>query len=173
MKILIGTASLGKLSIIEKCLERSKVDFIILPFEVESRISDQPLNEKETIRGSINRALNAINKHNNDFDLSLGLEAGLEQVNKIYHLVCVVSIIDKDKNEYTGISKKIPLPKKVSKEIENNGQFSEAIREFEKNEKTESSDIKNLVNELINRTESFSEAFNIAFMKYKNRSFFI
>lgn len=172
MKITIGTTSEQKIDIIKRYLNEKGEQYEITPNEVDSGITEQPIDEETVIIGSINRARNAMQK-NKSYSFSLGLEGGLSKANDLFHLVCVASIIDTDGNIFTGISKKMPLPKEVSEKVKRGDQFGIAIREFEREVDTkENSNMKKLVSELINRTESFREAFEIALLKYKNKKYF-
>lgn len=174
MNILIGTTSEQKINIVKDVLSTKQIEGELIPTEVESNIIGQPLDEATTIQGSINRALNAIQKNvGMTYDFSLGLEGGLVLINDNFNLVCAVSIIDKTGNVYTGVSKKTPLPKEVSGGIKNGGEFGTLIREFEKNMTGENDDMKNLVAELINRTRSFSEALESALMQYQHKKYFL
>lgn len=164
MKILVGTTNQDKINIVRDFFKNKGCRYEVVPVEVESAIDEQPLDQETTINGSINRAMNAV-KSDLQHDLSLGLEGGLVLINGLYHLVCVVSVIDKEGNIYTGISKKLPLPKGVSERIKNGGHFHVAIREF----KTTPNN-KKLVQELINREQSFKQALDSALMKYKNKN---
>lgn len=92
--------------------------------------------------------------------------------NDIYHLVCAASIIDKNGRVFTGISKKLPLPREVSEQVRKGFQFGIVIREFEKKMDKTNEGLKNLIAELINRTDSFSEAIEIAIFKYENSRIF-
>ena len=90
---IVGSTSEQKIKIIKDSIFGSE----IIPVSLESGITDQPLDEETTIRGSINRAQNAIvayNDVNDVFDFSIGLEGGLSFINGLYNLVCVVSIVD-------------------------------------------------------------------------------
>lgn len=164
MKILVGTTNQDKINIVRDFFKNKGCGYEVVSVEVESAINEQPLDQETTINGSINRAMNAV-KSGLQYDLSLGLEGGLVLINGFYHLVCAVSVIDKEGNIYTGISKKLPLPKDVSKRIKNSGHFHVAIREF----KTTPNN-KKLVQELINREQSFKQAIESALMKYKNKN---
>lgn len=173
MKILIGTTSDQKIEIIKRVLNKNKITCDIFPYKVESGIVDQPIDEKTTIQGSINRALNAIRLNgNNEYDFAVGLEGGLCMINNLYYLVCIVSIADKNNKIFTGVSKKTPLPKNVSLRVENGDQFGEVIRAFEKEIGSGNADITELVVELISRTKSFSEAFEFALLEYRNEKYF-
>lgn len=174
MKVLIGTTNNDKIEILKAALaDFGQVN--IVSVKISSEIDDQPLDEEIIIKGSINRARNVMKIKNNgeDFDFAVGLEGGLVEINRLYHLVCAASFIDRNGDIYTGISKKLPLPKEVSERVKNSEQLAFAIREFYKNfKKSEPVEIKNLVKELIERKESFSEAIKIALIKYKNKTIF-
>jgi len=96
MKIILGSTSEQKIKIIKDLIS----DAEIVPVSVESGITDQPLDEETTIRGSINRAQNAIIAHNDVFDFSIGLEGGLSFINGIYNLVCVLCPLLTTKEEF-------------------------------------------------------------------------
>jgi len=162
MKIILGSTSEQKIKIIKDLIS----DAEIVPVSVESGITDQPLDEETTIRGSINRAQNAIIAHNDAFDFSIGLEGGLSFINGLYNLVCVVSIVDDKGRVHVGVSKKLPLPRSVSLEIENGKQFGEVIRGYEKEIK-EITKLKSLVEELISRQGSFKEAISSAYLQFE------
>ena len=174
MKILIGTTSEQKINIIKDRLSRMGLTNVeIKPFNVKSGIADQPLDEKTTIQGSVNRAMETVDSDDeDDFDFGLGLEAGLEEINGLYHIVCVASIVDKDKNIYTGVSRKLPLPREVSLRVRKGEAFGVAVREFDAVMNGRSKEIESLVKELINRTKGFSEAFDAALLEYENKEFF-
>ncbi|TSC94255.1 MAG: NTPase [Parcubacteria group bacterium Licking1014_1] len=161
--IFLGTVSDTKLEIIKECVDKK---YNITPVEVETGISDQPLDENTTIRGAINRAKKAIDPKQ-DYDFSVGLEGGLTKIGDLYYLFCVAAIVDKNDNIYVGISNKLPLPDKVSKRLANGEQFGEVIRDFKKITKEESSEFIGYIDELITRKKSFSTAFNISFLAYR------
>lgn len=170
MKILVGTTSEQKIEIVKNILKSKNIDAEIIPVEVNSDIVEQPLDEETTIQGSINRALNAIEQNKEaNYDFSIGLEGGLVSINDNFNLVCAVSIINKNRNIFTGISRKIPLPQKVSERVQNGEQFGIVIREFEREVSGQDNATQDLVKELINRTKSFSEASEKALMKYENK----
>ena len=164
MKIILGSTTEKKIKIIKDCI----ADAEIIPVRVESGITDQPLDEETTIRGAINRAQNAIIAHHDVFDVSVGLEGGLSFINGLYNLVCVVSVVDNKGRIYVGVSKKLPLPRFVSVEIENGKQFGDVIREYESSiSDKQLAKITKLVQELISRQESFTEAVLSAYMQFE------
>ena len=173
MTILLGTTSGQKLAIIQKFFSNKNLKADIIPIAVDSDIDDQPLNEELIIRGSINRARNAVKMRGEEYDFSIGLEGGMGKSNNVWHYVCVVSIIDIKGNVYSGTSRKNPIPYPVTQQIENGAYFATAIREFENEISDDNNELKELVFELINRTESFLEAFELAWVQCTNHSYFM
>jgi non-canonical (house-cleaning) NTP pyrophosphatase len=167
--IFLGTTSQAKLDIVKSLLGEN---YNVTPVNVDSGITDQPLDEDTTIRGAINRAKRAI-KPGKAYEFSVGLEGGLAKINGLFYLVCVAALIDCSGNVYVGISRKLPLPKEVSNEIENGKQFGEAIREFMKNTKETSPSFIEHIQELIDRKKSFSEALNSALLIFKFKKVFV
>src|SRR3989339_1207394 len=162
--VLIGTTSEQKISPLKRFLIKN-IDTEIISYDVSSNITDQPLDERTTISGSVNRARNAIISYGKgDYSFSVGMEGGLVDVDGLYHLLCVVSIINPKGAVYTGLSKKLPLPITVSDNVKNGAQFGVEIRKYEKDIIMNGTDEqKKLVASIINRETSFSEALSDVF----------
>ena len=172
MKIVLGSTSETKIGILKDCLNPMiKGDFEVSGVEVDSEITDQPLDENVTIQGSINRAMNALNK-SNDSEIGVGLEGGLHEINdKGYFLICSAAIVDKDGQVSVGVGGKLQLPKEVSDGVKEGKQFGELIREYEEKHK-EDEDVMPLVQALISRKESFEQAIKNAYLSHKNKKHF-
>ena len=165
MKIYLGTTSETKIAIIKEGI-RDLEPYEFVPVEVDSGITDQPLDEITTITGSLNRANRAV--QGKDFDIGMGLEGGLIKINNLLHLICVVSIVDSSGNVFTGESGRLPLPKDVSDNVLKGEQFGSAIRDFQKNLGSDvPPEIYELIEELIARKKSFLEALQIALIKFR------
>lgn len=175
-KILLGTTSQSKLDIVKSILHS---DYEIVPVDVESGITDQPLDQNTTVEGAVNRAKNAVGSSGSlqEYEFSIGLEGGLEKINNLYYLVCVVALVDPKGDIYMGISNKLPLPKEVSGRIEKGEQFGVAIREFMKNIQNNSSNnstqLIEHIQELIDRKKSFSMALNTALFTFNFKEEFV
>lgn len=163
--IFLGTTSQAKLDIVRSFFAEN---YNVIPVNVDSGVTDQPLDENITIQGAITRAKQAVSP-DQIYEFSIGLEAGLVKVNNLYYLVCVVAIVDRSNNIYLGISSKLPLPKEVSDKVAGGKQFGEVIREFRNSTKETSPVFIQYIQELIDRKKSFLEALNIAFLAYKFR----
>lgn len=166
MKIALGSTSNAKINILKETLAPMIKDkLIIKSVDVDSGITDQPLDEKTTTQGAINRAKRAIEKSNN-INFSVGLEGGLHEINnKGYFLVCVAAIVDLEGNTFIGVGSKLQLPRDVSDQIKKGDQFGEVIREYEITHK-QNKKMRQLVQELITRKSAFEQAITNAYLSY-------
>jgi non-canonical (house-cleaning) NTP pyrophosphatase len=167
--IFLGTTSQAKLDIVKSLLGEN---YNVIPINVDSGTTDQPLDEDTTIQGAITRAKRAVNS-DQVYEFSVGLEGGLTKINGLYYLVCVAALIDRSSNVYLGISNKLPLPKEVSNKIENGKQFGKIIREFRDKTKETAPSFIEYIQELIDRKKSFSEALTTALFAYKFNNQFV
>lgn len=164
MKISLGTTSIDKKNILLDALKELNFIAEVEGYEVNSGITDQPLDEEVTISGAKNRAKEALSKDANA-DLGLGMEGGLVLIDNNYYLVCASALITKEGKYYLGISSKTQLPIQVSERIKNGEQFGIAIREYsEQNQKNET--LNQILNSLISRRESFFESIKYAVRLY-------
>jgi non-canonical (house-cleaning) NTP pyrophosphatase len=111
MKIAIGSESAQKIGYLNEILKEIGVKAEIITCKVESGVSDQPLSEKETRTGSLNRAKRAFAK-NPDADFAMGIEVGYHR-NKSgrYEIFCCTSIVGKDDFSLSCNSHRFLLPK--------------------------------------------------------------
>lgn len=168
MKIVLGSTSSTKIQILREVLnDFVKEEIEVLGVEVNSEITDQPLDEVTTIQGSMNRSANAL-KNNTDASFSIGMEGGLDLVSKRgYFLICAATITDKDGHVAIGVSSKLQLPREVSDAIMGGDQFGEVIRQYTEDHKGDLN-IKLVLDELISRKVSFTEAIRNAYLAYLN-----
>lgn len=153
LKVLVGTTSDAKNLYIKKCLNNKMDVGAIIPVDVNSGVSDQPFgNETEEGVKSRARAAYESDLDNSTKKIGIGLEGGLINIDEILHLICATSIYD-GLNFITHISKPLALPKLVSKKIEDGAEFGVEIRNYKPGEQE-----TELVNELISREKSFTDA---------------
>lgn len=108
--IAVGTTSKQKLCFVESILEQMKLNYTLVPIEVESGVSEQPLSSDETRKGSLNRAKNALFQCSMA-DFALGIEIGYQlNQNEMYEVHCWTSIVDTKGNEISQASHYFLLP---------------------------------------------------------------
>jgi len=130
MKIAVGTASSQKIAYLEEVLKELELEFSLLPFEVSSGISDQPLSNKETKKGSMNRAKNALSK-TNDCDFAIGIEVGYHPNKKSeYKMFCYTTIIDSKGKKVSARSHQLLLPDFYQKLLKENKYLSNYVDQY-------------------------------------------
>lgn len=129
MKIAVGTKSDQKIAYLEEILKELELEFSLMPLEVSSEISNQPLTSKETRTGSINRAKNAFSQSTN-CDCAIGIEVGYHPNKKgQYHMFCWATIID-SKNKISSKSEKILLPEFYQKLLHENKYLCDYVDQY-------------------------------------------
>jgi len=111
LKIALGTTYEQKISCLREVLDDLGIKAEVIPMEVKSGISSQPLTSAETKKGSINRAREAFRKVDRA-DLGLGIEVGYEKNSQgKYEILCWTTIVDKKDNQISAQSHRFLLPK--------------------------------------------------------------
>ncbi len=129
MKIAVGTTSAQKIGYLEEILKDIETDFSLISCDVSSQISNQPLTSKETKKGSINRAKNAL-LQSTDCDFAIGIEVGYHP-NKYgkYHMLCWATIVDSQK-KISAKSEKILLPDFYQKLLSENKYLCDYVDQY-------------------------------------------
>jgi len=130
MKIALGTTSEGKRKYLEEVLEELQTSMEIESIDVGSGVSEQPLNNLETKRGSIHRARKAIRKsHSADF--GLGIEVGYHpNKNGDFEMFCWASVTDRSGKTLSAQSHKIRLPAFHQQVLKEKKYLSDYVRKF-------------------------------------------
>ena len=131
-KIALGTTSKWKIDFVKKVLSEIGVKFEIIAVRTDSKVSDQPITEDETILGSVNRAKQSI-KESPRADVGLGIEVGYHKDKKgNYEMFCYATIAEKDGNLLSSCSHKFLLPKMYQEVLKNNKEMRKYVDEYYK-----------------------------------------
>ena len=134
LKIAVGTTSEYKLGFMREVLNELGIgsDVDVFPIKAESKVSNQPTTEKETKKGSINRARAAL-KSSKEASCGLGIEAGYHK-NKDGKLdiFCYATIISREKIKISCISHRFPLPKFHQEKLEAGAYLADHVEEYYK-----------------------------------------
>lgn len=110
LKIAVGTTSKQKIGYLKEVLNEIGISAEIVPTEVKSGVSDQPITEEETQTGSINRAKAAFEKVE-DADFGIGIEVGYHKnKDEDFEMFCCTSIFGKGEAMASCFSTKFLLP---------------------------------------------------------------
>jgi len=172
LKIAVGTTSTPKLKYLKEVLKELDVKAEVLPFEVQSGVSEQPQTTEETERGSINRAARVVEKIL-DADFAMGIEVGYHKnKNAEYEMFCWVTIIGKDGYQISSQSHKFLMPKYYQEVLEKGLPVNEHLDGFIQNKK-EASHAKKQIDEIVRHRKPFIEsALKNALLRYLNKEDF-
>lgn len=132
MKIAVGTVSVQKLDYLKEILDEIGIKAEIVPVDVKSEVSDQPITEDETQKGSLNRASAAF-KNTPDADFGIGIEIGYHKnAQDDFEMFCCTSIVDKSDFTTSCFSSKFFLPNFHQEILKNNKPLGEYVREYKK-----------------------------------------
>ena len=132
LRIALGSASSQKVGYLREVLVEIGIKAEIIPKEVVSGVSEQPLCEAETKKGAINRAKEAL-RQTPEADFGLGMEVGyhLNKEGK-YEMFCCASIVDKNSFAQSCFSSRFLLPL-FHQEILKEGKYlGEFVREYKR-----------------------------------------
>ncbi len=133
MIIAVGTKSPQKIEFLEEILRELDLEYSLQAFDVPSLVSSQPITSKETKKGSINRAKNALNQ-SSTADFSLGIEVGYHPNSKgDYHMFCWTSLVDNNGNIVSSRSHKLLLPKFHQEILKDNKNLGDYVRQYLEN----------------------------------------
>jgi inosine/xanthosine triphosphatase len=113
MKVAVGSLNPVKVSAVKQAFEKIFPDetWIVEGVSVKSGVSDQPMSDRETIRGARTRAKRALKTLNADY--GVGLEGGLHQLGKQWFDTGWMVIADKNGNEGIGSTIRMRAPQKM------------------------------------------------------------
>ena len=135
IKIAVGTTSEYKIGFMKEILDELGIsnDVEILSIEAKSKVSEQPLTEKETQTGSINRAIDALTKIPHS-DFGLGIEVGYQKdKDGKYEIFCYATIFDAKGVKVSCQSLKLLLPKFHHEKVESGKYLGEYVKEYYQN----------------------------------------
>lgn len=116
MKVVVGSKNPVKINAVKNVLDEIYDKVNVIGVNVDSGVPHQPFGKDETIQGAINRAKNA---YSDDFDLSVGIESGLMEIeNSITGYIDLqwCAIFDGEKITL-GVSSGFEYPPLVIKEV--------------------------------------------------------
>ena len=169
-KIIIASRNPVKINAVRIGFEKMFPDesFEFEGVSVSSDVSDQPMNNQETMTGAINRAENAKNNFMSA-DYWVGIEGGIERVQDGMEAFTWVAVKSKD---LQGKAKAgtFFLPRKVVELIDAGKELSEAddIVFNHTDSKRKNGAVGILTGDVIDRTRYYSEAVILSLIPFKN-----
>lgn len=169
-KIIVASTNPVKINAVKQAFETifPEEKFYIKGVKVASNVSEQPKSDKETLKGALNRAINAYKK-DRAAHFWIGIEGGIEK--KYDHIQAFAWMVIKSKYK---ISKAktgtFILPPQIAQLIEEGKELGEAddIVFKTKNSKQKNGAIGMLTKNIITRTSYYKNAVILALIPFIN-----
>lgn len=112
MKVAVGSKNPAKIESVRQAFESvwSEKEWEFIGIDVTSDVSNQPMDDHETIKGARTRAKKALNF---GADFAVGLEGGLHKIGDEWFEAGWIVVLDKDYKEGIGSSIRMKLPQKA------------------------------------------------------------
>ena len=170
MKIIIASRNPIKINATKLAFEQmfpNKV-FQFEGASISSDISDQPMSDKETLKGAINRSNNA-KLECMDADYWIGIEGGVEKIDNEMQVFAWIYIQSK---EMVGKARTatFDLPKKIIELIDSGMELGDAddVIFSRRNSKQKNGAVGILTKDLIDREKYYTHAIIMALIPFKN-----
>ncbi len=170
-KIAVASNNPAKLAAVRDGFSRvfPDGDFEIVGESVESGVSDQPMNDEETLRGALTRANNVADRVP-DADYFVGLEGGIEPTDEGMEAFAWIVVRGKDGTIGKGRTGVFFLPPAIEKLIHEGKELGEAddIVFNKSNSKQSNGAVGILTGNVITRSSYYSEAMVFALIPFQN-----
>ncbi len=131
--IALGTKSEQKISYVREILNEIELPAKLIPIKVESNVSEQPISEEETKKGSYNRAKSAL-KQAPEANIGLGIEVGYHKAKLRYKIFCYTTLIDRNNYSISSKSHEFVLPDFHDEKLKSNKSLGKYVKEYFPNE---------------------------------------
>jgi len=127
--LAVGTQNKAKLQAVETAFHKVYAQVQASGLEVESGISDQPMNDEESIKGAINRAQSALAQLSTA-QYGIGLEGNVVTISDRMFLHGWVAIINQVGEIGLGHSSGIELPLSIRQALESGAELGPVLQEM-------------------------------------------
>lgn len=167
-KVAVGSTNPVKIEAAKLAFQAvwPKIEWEVIGISVPSGVSDQPMSDRESVKGATNRAKRARKAH--DADFGVGLEGGIQKVGKEYIDSGWAVIVHKDGQVGIGSSVRMHTPHKMMKMVFEGKELGEIcdIVFNRKNSKQEEGQMGILTKNLITRTQAYRDGVISALVRF-------
>ena len=133
MLIAVGSTNPAKISAAKigfgKVFQREKIK--VIGIDVKSGISHQPMSDRESVKGAINRAKAAL-KSVKGANYGVGMEGGLHKIGKNWFESGLIAVIDKNGKVSLASSSRWQVSNKVINKLNNKNELSHIYEQIAK-----------------------------------------
>ena len=168
-RVIIASQNPVKIQATQTCFERlfPKEDFQFDGVAVDSGVSQQPWDNKETHQGAVNRA-KAARQHQPEADFFVGMEGGVEKVAGVWQAFAWMVVFDKTGKMGEGRTGVFIIPRVVGKLLDDGVELGPADDQVfgMHNSKQKLGAVGILTNGAIDRTKYYEQALTFALIPW-------
>lgn len=165
MKVAVGSKNPAKINAVKAAFK--KTDYEIVSIDAESGVSDQPMSDEETIRGAVNRAIEAAEK--GEAGIGIGLEGGVQQTPYGLMLCNWGALAVKGMEPIIAGGARIPLPDEVAQQLLAGSELGPVMDDYAKKQNVRKNEgaIGIFTNGQIDRSEMFTHVMKLLAGQYE------
>ena len=164
MRVAIGSKNPAKISAVKDAFKDYPHEIIAV--DAESGVSEQPMSDKETIEGAINRAIQAAEK--GEAEIGIGLEGGVEQTPYGLMLCNWGALVAKGMKPIIAGGARIPLPEAIAQKLLAGAELGPVMDDYAKKQNVRKNEgaVGIFTNGQINRSEMFTHVTKLLVGQY-------
>jgi inosine/xanthosine triphosphatase len=165
MKVAVGSKNPAKINAVKAAFQET--DYEIVSIDAESGVSDQPMSDEETIRGAVNRAIEAAEK--GEAGIGIGLEGGVQQTPYGLMLCNWGALAVKGMEPIIAGGARIPLPDEVAQQLLAGSELGPVMDDYAKKQNVRKNEgaIGIFTNGQIDRSEMFTHVMKLLAGQYE------
>jgi inosine/xanthosine triphosphatase len=165
MKVAVGSQNPAKINAVKAVFKET--DYEIVSIDAESGVSDQPMSDEETIRGAVNRAIEAAEK--GEAGVGIGLEGGVQQTPYGLMLCNWGALAVKGMEPIIAGGARIPLPDEVAQQLLAGSELGPVMDDYAKKQNVRKNEgaIGIFTNGQIDRSEMFTHVMKLLAGQYE------
>ncbi len=168
MKVAVGSKNPVKIAAAKAAFKKvwPEKKWEVVGVDVPSGVSDQPMSDKESIKGASNRARRALKEVGADF--GVGMEGGLQKIGETWFDCGWMVVEDKKGRKGVASSVRMETPRKLMKLIKEGKELGEAndILFGRRNSKQAEGHFGLMTDNIITRKHGYQDAIVIALARF-------
>lgn len=168
MRILIGSKNPAKIKAVQAAFNHYSSEYVAL--DIPSLVNSQPLSDRETIEGAVNRAKGALATH--DGKIGIGLEGGVEKTDFGLFLCNWGALVEEGKPPIIAGGARILLPEEIAKHLIAGEELGPVMDRFTRKENIRHHEgaVGIFTNGQINRADMFTHVAKLLVGQYEYRN---
>jgi inosine/xanthosine triphosphatase len=164
VKIIIGSKNPAKNQAVKNAFPEKNFEFVSI--NIPSGVSEQPFSDEETIKGAVNRAVNALQEGNGD--IGIGLEGGVQETSHGLLLCNWGALASKELEPIIAGGARILLPESIAQRLRAGEELGPVMDKYAKmkNVRENEGAIGIFTNSSVNRIEMFTHIMKLLVGQY-------